>query len=199
MDFYEVGWRMRPACGTLSLMGTAVSFKVGSGVFVGTVVRLVNGRLRGHAVVTKTRYVQRGRNAGKFEYTLAPVDADQWGEKIYCARVFGERFFAEPTETFDAELPKNRINGVFAVRVQISETKMERADEGREAIDTNFLLSVGRGDQVLVRFKNGPTVEIFEGVNWKTGKVAIRQSWNKRGVRWVPAKFVERMRAEAKA
>jgi hypothetical protein len=176
-----------------SLMATAASFTSGSRVDVGMVVRLTGGRLRGHAVVTKKRYVERGRRAGSIEYTLAPVVVDQWGKSIFAARVVGERFFTEPTESVDADVARDRIRGVFTTTAKIQETKRERAEEGRVALESTGLERLVEGDQVRVKFRNATTIETFVCANWKTGKIAIRQAWNKSGVRWIPASLVERL------
>lgn len=173
-------------------MATAASFTSGSRVDVGMVVRLTGGRLRGHAVVTKKRYVERGRRAGSVEYTLAPVVVDQWGKGTFAARVVGERFFTEPTESVAADVASDRIKGVFTTTAKIQEVKRERAEEGRVVLEAG-LESLVEGAQVRVKFRNGTRIEVFVRANWKTGKVAIQQSWNKTGVRWIPASMVERL------
>lgn len=159
-------------------------------VDVGTLVRLT-GRFPGHAVVTHRRTVQKGRNAGLSQYTCAPVKQGQWGKNCYAMHCIGERTFAEPTISLSKKEIENLMNGLYETKEKIEERKQERANKGYEAI-VEKLPELKQGDEVLVSWSGGSSsIEVFVRTNYATGKVAIKQAWNKSGVRWIPATIVK--------
>lgn len=150
---------------------------------IGDIVSL-EGRFRGHGVVCSVRYVQRGRNAGKSEYSVAPMMDGQFGKNVYAMNTIGEGSFRVPDKTFTKKEAQACMEGKQATAQGIADRKDERVERGRDAIDLGGLAV---GDKVWVDFSNGQRAEHIIDINFATGKVAIKRPHNKSGKRWIPA------------
>jgi hypothetical protein len=159
---------------------------------VGKVAQICAGRFRGHVVVTRARYVSKGRRAGLMEYELASLEPDGFGRKAFAVTVWegkGHTMLSAPTKQFAAKVVEAAMGGVHTKHEEIAERKQERADAGREVLgkaDWNSRTRSGIqatdkiavGDVVQVQYSNryGTTDEVVAAINLATGKVGIERS-----------------------
>lgn len=141
---------------------------------------------RGHrldVVVVSLRRIQRGRFAGKMEYTLVPLEAQS---KTMAYTIKGDSNLGPAWETWDTDEVDEALERYRDEAARKSNAKAARVARGRDAIGDidysgmNYLTGsaggtrIAPGDEVLVRYRNAlPRWEVVVKVNFKTGKVAI--------------------------
>jgi hypothetical protein len=95
----------------------------------------------------------------------------------------------------------------------IQERKAERVEKGREAIgDIDWAKSdhykgkaglvaerFAPGDIVAIKYSNATKDEELLEINIATGKIAIKQRYNKTGKRWLPATLVTAVKSQQQA
>lgn len=164
-----------------------MSYKVGDVVSVGT---------RGQdCVIASTRRIMRGRYAGTIEYTLAPFVRHG---KTYGYGCRDDSMFYEPAKKYSEKEIQEALEAHNGTRGDIEDRKQESKERGRKALGdwdsqrSNYWegpsgTKIGVGDEVLVRYTNGPRWETVGKVNFSTGKVGInrRHGGCRSDLRWI--------------
>jgi hypothetical protein len=154
---------------------------------IGDTVSIMAKGKRVDCAISNVRYIRRGKNAGKREYTLAPF---QKRGKTYAWTVRGEALLGQPKGTYTQEQINEAIGAEQGTRQDIQDRKDKRAERGREAIgdlDHNGSCwwrnavsgtKISIGDEILVNYRDGSKWETVAKVNFKTGKVGIEKHRN---------------------
>ena len=152
---------------------------------INTVVGVKSRKGTVDCVIVEARRVRKGRNAGKTEYRLAPLQKGKLGN-AYALNCIGEQFFTSASRTYTVAEKDAALNAESGTRTEVAERKEERAEKGREALgDVNWksrdwdgrysCANVAIGDQVLIGYRDGKRWETVAEVNYRTGKVAIQR------------------------
>lgn len=167
-----------------------MGFKVGDVVTAGT---------RGDLVVAEARLIQKGKNAGKMEYNLAPLEADRWGS-TYGLRATGDALLKPATKKWPPEAIEAAMGKFTGTKAGIQASKEAAAEAGREAIGDIDAATTARaraaaganiapGMVVTVRYKEvGDRDEVVAAVNPRTGKIGILKRNGE--TRWLAARHV---------
>lgn len=171
---------------------------------------VVNTDQRGDLVIAEMRRVQKGKNAGKMEYKLAPLEeSDRWGTKSYGISGVGcERLFKPATKQWTAEQITAAAERYHNIKIDISEAKAAKAEAGRQAIgDIDMAttvraraaagLNIAPGMIVTVKYKEGARDEVVAEVNPRTGKIGIQKRDGT--TRWLESRHVTAPRCQEKA
>lgn len=180
--------------------------KIARGEFPrGSVIRIVRGRFSGHDVaVCGAKYISRGRNVGKYEYTLASMEPGGW-RKAFAVRIIGTSFFGK------AAVPRT-VAAVVAAMAKVDdgyEAKRDRKDardaKNRDAMEKAKVdaeqgssdddrTQIDIGQEVLVKYSDGARWQTVRKVNLVNGRVGIHAPHNKSGVRWIDSRFIAKVR-----
>ena len=136
------------------------------------VVTIETGRFQGDYAVRSFRYISKGRNAGKCEYELAPMQPRDGtiGVTVYGDTLLVKCRIAYATVEVDAAL--NAYNTKSAVKEQ----HIEKRTATRQKVVGQ--MDVQPGDIVTIRGTTSAwTAEVGE-VNTATGKIGIRKSYS---------------------
>ncbi len=176
-----------------------MGFKIGDVVSAGT---------RGDLVVAEARQIKKGRHAGKMEYSLAPLEADRWGN-AYGLRAVGESQLKPATKKWTAAQIQAAVDKYHGTKGDIAERKQAVAEAGREAIGDIDMATTVRaraaagtniapGMIVTVRYKDvGNRDEVVAEVNPKTGKIGIQKRNGK--TRWLESRHIVAVKCQEKA
>jgi len=161
---------------------------------------------RGDCAVAAKRYIQRGKHAGRYEYTLASLRKDGFRGKTYAVRTIGETYLSPAKGTYTVEQITEAVARVHTTKADIEERKEQRAAAGREVLgEQNWKRgkgwtseNVNPGDEVQIKYRGGTRRwEKVVKTNHKTGKVAIEHAGCKRGYRWIQAQQIVDTRSKA--
>lgn len=121
-------------------------------------------------VIKSIRQVSKGRNAGKFEYELAPIQPDQNG-KTYGFRAVGEQFFVPATKKYSSKKTSAATAAHSAAKDRVETGK---AELDRTRYNTVDQMDPKPGDVITVRGRQyGNWQAAVAAVNWRTGKLGI--------------------------
>ena len=121
-------------------------------------------------VIKSMRRVSKGRNAGKFEYELAPVETGANG-KTYGFRAVGEQFFVPATKKYSSKKTSAATAAHSAAKDRV---ETSRAELDRTRYNTVDQMDPQPGDVITVRGRQyGNWQAAVAAVNWRTGKLGI--------------------------
>ena len=157
-----------------------------------------------YGVVVYGRRISKGRWAGTFEYTLAPIPALP---KTYAFRA-SEGLLEKSGKAYTPEQVAEAIAAVENTKAAIEEKQAERAEAGRAALGpvdwersratgTFATATASKGDRVLIKYSNAERWETVGAINLATGKVGIERGDRK--LRWLPATMITKVEKPEKA
>lgn len=171
---------------------------------IGEVVAVADVRGIKDCVIASTRYIRRGRYAGVTEYTLAPIIRKG---KVYAHGCRGDSMFLAPSREYSAEEIQQALEAYRGTCEDITDRKEAGKERGRKAFgdwDSQRSNSwegpsgtnIAVGDEVLVKYTNGPRWEVVGKISFKTGKVGInrRHKGYKTDVRWIHPDHIKDVR-----